>query len=556
MRIDLETEVAPTDASLVPGNPVPFVDVAECAFLYGKHAGRSLRDVDASYLCWVLDDRTRDALALSDVEVEAVQMALNALAPPVPTQAVPVAPPVPPELIARELSPTQKAVIEAAQAFVASTPPPSPPTVPPELFGPPPVRGSGDIVWTEEQKKALDEIDEWYYGGSTSFYALTGPAGTGKTTILKEIVWRYPGAACAAMTGKAALRMSQCTMQPATTLHKILYYPPRGGSSRFTVMRDPPASFVIIDESSMMSPSVFVDLKRWATRGVRFLLVGDSFQLPPVITDKEERDRYGEDWSVFSQVPGSALSTVMRNAGGVLRAATFVRTTNKLLRKSDLDAPGLGYEYIQVADPVKRAVDDYCADPDDHVLITWRNAIRMKANAMIRARVGKDGPLPDEGEPVLLRKNGQGHLNGEIVMCGGFEVGPKIGPVETLLMTVAGTEERILVSVHGGNPEYGSEFFDGGFWATDWSKYNSELEKLQLPDPIPITWGYVLTAHAAQGSEARRVTVFLASGDERSSHFKKQSTLPDGNKTTFAARFLYTSLTRGKERSAMILGQR
>ncbi len=51
------------------------------------------------------------------------------------------------------------------------------------------------------------------------------------------------------------------------------------------------------------------DMKKWADKGVRFLLVGDPYQLPPV--DKENDD----DYSVFSQTDGVLLKTVMRSAG-------------------------------------------------------------------------------------------------------------------------------------------------------------------------------------------------------------------------------------------------
>jgi ATP-dependent exoDNAse (exonuclease V) alpha subunit len=412
------------------------------------------------------------------------------------------------------------------------------------------------ITWTDEQNLALDKIGDWH-GKYTPYLSLTGPAGVGKTTLLREVIRRFPHATLTAMTGKAALRMQQLAGREATTLHAKLYEPPKLDEKKqykelfFTVLRDAPSSLVVIDEASMCTPAIFEDLQRW---GCRILFVGDSYQLPPVITG-EELKKHGEDYSVFAHVRGAELVTVMRNAGGVLRAATQVRETGLLCSESHLDSQDEGYEFIKERDPIERAVDDYLNDPNDHLLITWKNVNRMQANRMIRERLGHEGPLPDEGEPVLIKKNGGGFLNGQIVKCGGFESGPKVGSMRTLWMKIndLGFEQRLLVSFEGGRD---GEMFDGQMpWLEDWRHYHADLRRLKLDAPTPITWGYCLTAHSAQGSEARRATVFLGHGDERNRNFNKETTLPSGEKAKFSARFLYTSLTRGKKSSRLIVAK-
>lgn len=485
----------------------PWLFIEDGFFTVGKYASCNIDYVakkDPAYLSWLLDPLTREMLALGQEQVKEIEKALHAVMPPIPIFMMP-----------------------STSLALRFTP-------------------------TPEQQGALDLIDEWFESDD-QFFSLTGPAGTGKTTLLKLVVEKYPQATLAAMTGKAALRMQECTYRDATTLHKILYFPPEPGQTvEFTRLREPISDFVIVDESSMMTPSIFEHLKVWGIgKTVRVLLVGDSFQLPPVITGKREREKYGEDYSVFAEVAGAALRTVMRNDSGILNAATYVRETGKLFKKS-----GNGYEFISTESPVKLAVDRYIAEPDDHLLITWKNSVRMNANRMIRERLKRDGDLPDPGEPVLLKKNGQGHLNGEIVTVGegGFEVGPTIGPVQTLLMDIGGGE-RLMVAPSGGDPEKGGEFFDGGFWASNWGSYHTDLERTCLPEPIPVTWGYCLTAHSAQGSEAKQVTVFLGKGDPSNTYFKKQTTLPDGKQVSFASRFLYTSLTRGKHNATMIVGR-
>lgn len=425
------------------------------------------------------------------------------------------------------------------------------------LFTPPPVREA--LVWTDEQLRALDSVDEWF-DGDEPLYSLTGPAGSGKTSLVREIVQRYPNALLTAMTGKAAVRLCQLVGQAASTLHSRLYWPPLPGQG-FTRMREPASDFVTVDEASMASPSVVRDLRAW---GCRVLLVGDGYQLPAVITGQELLE-FGEDYSAFGEVKGVALETVMRSVGGVLRAATRVRETGQIQEKSDLDGPGSGYEFLRHLSSMEYSIDAYLANLDskgnplvegeDTLLITWRNKIRMQANRIIRKRLGHDGPLPDDGEPVLLKRNGQGYLNGEILVANSFEDGPQIGSMQTLWMNI-GNDQRLLVTVQGGRKDKGGEWMDGQQpWVEDFRKFHIALESLKLPEPTPITWARCLSCHSAQGSQARNTIVFLAKGDERSQHFKKATRLPDGSTAPFSARWAYTAQTRSTAYAKFVMGR-
>lgn len=540
--------------------------------------------------------------------------------------------------------------------------PPLPPPPPPAPFavdeslkwslpGPswPPPPPTPTIEWTDEQREALAAIHAWYLSDEP-FFALTGYAGTGKSTLVSELARTYI-TVLTAMTGKAALRLAEVTQRTAATLHSTLYFPPGAQLKKtaicpnncgceidcseistprlkveiaslvclncnkptfemkdvkieppsrelvFSRLRDRPAcDFVVVDEASMVTPTIFNDLKRW---GARVLLVGDSFQLPPVITGRE-REQHGDDYTVFAHVPCVELKTVMRSVGGVLRAATQVRSTGSFCTQNDD-----GYTYVTSYSPLEEAVASYLAGSEDHLLITFKNESRMRASEMIRRHLGHEGPLPDEGEPILIRRNGQGFLNGEIVTCVGFEVGPVLGAppqkekdkeksdlwpgVQTLWIDVlkGSVPARILASVDGGGGEKG-QFFDGNPpQIKNYSRYQADLlrlaeenmkrfyernamidafkaltqrqikEKAQqfVEEPIPVTWGYCLTAHAAQGSQATRTTVFLERSDIKNSHFSKPTTLPSGAKANYAARWVYTAITRSKLSATMIVGR-
>lgn len=509
--------------------------LADGSFCSGKYAGHLAKEIartDRNYIEWAIV--SREQLSILDEDANWLR---DLIAPPID---------VPPSV-----------AITLVGLFSAEILPPSLP--------------APTIVWTGEQEVALAGVAEWKRGGVAerervglfsddevdldgSFFALTGPAGSGKSTLVREIVDRFPDARLTAMTGKAALRLSQCAGRGATTLHSQLYYPPQPGEDvRFTRLRAPESSLIVVDEASMMGGNVFADCQRWAAQGVRFLFIGDSYQLPPVITGDEAK-KYGEDYSVFSRVNGAQLQTVMRSAGGVLQASKHVRETGELCRQTISEGNSL-YEYARERAPLERAVNDYLVDRNDHLLITWKNSTRMQANNAIRKQLGHDGPLPDDGEPVLIKKNGQSLMNGEVVTCSGWDDGPVIGDLRTLWMTIRGGL-RVLVTVDGGDREKGGEFFDGQQpWVADWRKYHTELRKGMWPEPIPVTWAYCLTAHSAQGSEARRVTVFLNREDLTSKYFRKPTTLPSGEQVEFKSRWVYTAVTRSKKHTTMIVGE-
>jgi hypothetical protein len=130
---------------------------------------------------------------------------------------------------------------------------------------------------------------------------LTGPAGTGKSFVIREIKRRCElmgrRVALCATTGVAAVHIG------GTTLHSLLRLPARATQERlerlarsashsttFDYVRQ--ISLLVIDEVSMMSPALLQQadmLLRAARRrpeapfgGLQVVLVGDFFQLPPV----------------------------------------------------------------------------------------------------------------------------------------------------------------------------------------------------------------------------------------------------------------------------------
>ena len=123
---------------------------------------------------------------------------------------------------------------------------------------------------------------------------ITGGPGTGKTTIIKAIIYilnlmakKY---ALAAPTGRAAKRMGEACGEDAKTIHRLLEYSfDFGGEAELDAMsfsknQDSPLEqdFVIIDEMSMVDISLMNSLLRAVDITSSLVLVGDYNQLPSV----------------------------------------------------------------------------------------------------------------------------------------------------------------------------------------------------------------------------------------------------------------------------------
>jgi ATP-dependent DNA helicase PIF1 len=158
----------------------------------------------------------------------------------------------------------------------------------------------------EEQHTAFQEI----IAGKNVF--LTGAGGTGKSyfihVLIEALLARNMRVALTAMTGCAAILLSSDQLK-AKTLHSwagiglgkesatdLAYKIRRNGrTSKNWLTTD----LLIVDEISMMTPDLLEKLddigkklRRRADRpfgGIQLLLVGDFFQLPPVVTKAEQQ---------------------------------------------------------------------------------------------------------------------------------------------------------------------------------------------------------------------------------------------------------------------------
>jgi ATP-dependent exoDNAse (exonuclease V) alpha subunit len=133
----------------------------------------------------------------------------------------------------------------------------------------------------EEKARALDIL------ANSRVSVLIGPAGTGKTTLLK-ILCEQPFISSGtilrlAPTGKARVNMGKEAQTLATFLFKLNRYDPE--TQRYFINPDAEQAkydTVIIDESSMLTEEQMAALLDSLSGVERFIMVGDYRQLPPI----------------------------------------------------------------------------------------------------------------------------------------------------------------------------------------------------------------------------------------------------------------------------------
>lgn len=152
-----------------------------------------------------------------------------------------------------------------------------------------------NIVLTDEFTHALDLL----HRGENLF--LTGKAGTGKSTLIRHFMAETKRrVVVAAPTGIAALNVD------GYTIHRLFGFSPKTTIEQVRSKNYAPGTFaktlksldtLIIDEASMIRADLFdkmaTALQRFGPRprkpfgGVQVVLVGDLFQLPPVVQKTE-----------------------------------------------------------------------------------------------------------------------------------------------------------------------------------------------------------------------------------------------------------------------------
>ena len=385
-----------------------------------------------------------------------------------------------------------------------------------------------------EQANALDAITKYDFSRKPFF--LGGYAGTGKTTLLKELNKRVPNILFLAPTGKAcAVLSSKIPDAKIRTIHSALYsamevtedmlddFRKRAKSGdqyaqsmydyytrknallvRFSLnpCKELFTHLTVVDEASMVGKTEYENLRSIAPR---LVFVGDPAQLPPV-----------ESGSIFPNQFDAFLRDVQRAAleSPITRLAMEIRQ-GKFSGWEKWTKEGIG-----VSKKISKA--EYLAA--DQVL-AGTNRMRNFLNKGLRKE--QEIYLPVLNDKVIVkenvrRKNQLYLVNGDIGTVSAFSPSSLTTSLEVEYKKPS--EHLIVLNSELMAKLYGKPMTPSPSFA----------------DPVKLDYAYCITVHASQGSEWPSVVIYddqMWSG--RASERRK---------------LLYTAVTRAKEKLTIVTG--
>jgi len=370
---------------------------------------------------------------------------------------------------------------------------------------------------------------------------LTGPAGSGKTTIMRWLASIFTANHWSieylAPTGKAAARLKVVTGAPfAFTIHGAIYEVfDDGGTAGSVSFRDPhppctDGTLVICDEASMVDQALHTDLVGQMPKGAILLYVGDREQLPPI----------SGLWGPNFTSPTATLGTVHRQAAGnpILGLASSIRANQPF------DWSTGGEQVRVVSGPIADAVTwitDRCTAGADATALTWTNDVRKTLNAQCRARLGRTETF-EPGDLIVIRANNRnvGVMNGEVYRVDRARALPRGATTNPLLweLFLEGRGSRTLLAMEAYVGVERGEFYGAikNLPRKEAAKA-AQFPSYRMLEITHLDHGYCLTVHAAQGSEWKDV-LFVS---DRATENKC------ARDRDFGRRFLYTAVTRARE---------
>ena len=368
------------------------------------------------------------------------------------------------------------------------------------------------MSWAPQQEQALKAVSAWLKEKhSKQVFRLFGYAGTGKTTIAKEIAATAGGKVIfGAFTGKAALVLKSKGCDNASTIHSMIYKldDSGGGKPKFILNRnsDVRTAKLIIDECSMVDEALGKDLLSF---GVKVLVLGDPAQLPPV---------KGQGFFIMDE-PDVILTEIHRQAANnpIIRMSMEVREGRKLQLGIYGDS-----QVIRRADVMQGNV--LAADQ----VLVGLNRTRRSFNARLRQLNGFHGDLPTEGDRIICLRNNKdkGLLNGSIWSVRDVSMVPMDDlQIVTATASPADAYTACSADVFVSVPR---QFFDGTEDTLDWYTRRNFDE---------FDFGYAVTVHKSQGSQWDNVMIFDESSSFRDNRMN----------------WLYTGITRAAERVTVVI---
>lgn len=435
------------------------------------------------------------------------------------------------------------------------------------------------ITLNEQQVEALEKMSNWLDVKDDFFFTLSGPAGSGKTTITLQFINifkdknRWARMAVSAPTHKARKVIGRATKEDAYTIQKLLGLRPNTelenyniNNPQFDELAEKQISglkLLIIDEASMLNEALFhLIVKEAKNYRVKVLFLGDQFQLPPVNESISK---------IFTDVATCAFMTKVERQKGsnpLMGVYDLIRSdissqTDLFEHRTTVNELGEGIVFHKTQKAMEAEIlpmfrsQEYQKDPDYIKFITYSNASVQAWNKRIRdnvfAPIVKDGasqPLESliegdillayntvmEGRDSLLIENSSDY---KVHKVGSLDTTDGIGVWEVVIRSV---DENLKSTIRVVRPDGISRFLSrherllnvalatsGNGRKFAWKNYYDFKSQHLLMNDIQdgygrllvkkdLDYGYAQTVHKSQGSTFVNVAVSENNLDTNKSH--------------------------------------
>ncbi len=267
---------------------------------------------------------------------------------------------------------------------------------------------SGKIItFNEQQYEGLNKIRTWLKG-KQPYMVLSGPAGTGKSTIIKKILEEYRGSVIvSAPTHRAKKVIAEITNKQAKTLHSLLglrmdvnieeFSPNNPVFAPIALPQITNYQFVVIDEASQVnSPLLGLIKEKNDKNRTKVLFMGDIFQICPV-NEKRSEVFYDEEiekvvlTKIERQVDGNPLLSLYDDI------RNNIEVPNGFLRKTNVNSKGEGIIFTTDKKEFRDAMfekyhsEEFKTNINYVKTVAWKNDTVMASNKIIRTELfGKD----------------------------------------------------------------------------------------------------------------------------------------------------------------------